>query len=293
MANPTYYAKLLVNELEKRGIKARLEYEDGYKSVDIHIPEVNLDIEVDGTHHMNDPEQAFRDLVRTKFSLEDGRNTVRIPNTLAYNKPGVTADIIKEIVTGIKEKQKLKPDPLRDKGGSVKIEENTSVGEIISSDKKEDILNNLRKAGRITKKALSFSYRLLLEFLKNSLKLLVFLFILPVVYYIFSYALFFLVAIITAVVSMVLGWLFAKNSEGIAYVISESFVGDFAMFVKNVAPIIWKFIYSSQTRPLLVITTLVISLILSYSKLKNIDLVSYVKYFFRGLKGIVTVDNKN
>lgn len=108
MPEPTYYAKLLFNELEKRGIKCKLEYHDGHKHVDIYIPEVNLEIEVDGSHHDKEPLQAFTDLLRTKYSLEDNRKTIRLPNSLVYNYPERTADVIKELVINLRKEPKKK-----------------------------------------------------------------------------------------------------------------------------------------------------------------------------------------
>lgn len=123
MPKPTYYAQRIINELGKRGIKAIPEYSDGHKCVDIYIPEAKLDIEVDGSHHTRDVEQALRDLLRTKFSLEQGRRTIRIPNSLVYNHPEKVADIIREIVD--KDKKK--------------ITKQTTLEQVISKENKAEI----------------------------------------------------------------------------------------------------------------------------------------------------------
>jgi len=98
MSEPTYYARKLAETLRNKGIDTELEYDDGHKSVDIFIPEVNLEIEVDGSQHYTDSMQAFTDLMRTKYSMLKGKETIRIPNTLIYNYLPQIADLIEEIV---------------------------------------------------------------------------------------------------------------------------------------------------------------------------------------------------
>jgi len=106
MNKPTYYAKILVDELKKRGVEIRLEHNDGHKSVDIFIPSVKLDIEIDGSQHITDPYQALTDLKRTKNSLKEGRITLRIPNTAIYQNVLGVADDILDIVNDLKSKTK-------------------------------------------------------------------------------------------------------------------------------------------------------------------------------------------
>jgi very-short-patch-repair endonuclease len=97
MGEITPYAQILYDELNKRGIKAVLEFYDGNKSVDINIPEVNLDIEVDGSHH-TEADQALTDLKRAAHSSKDGRVTYHIPNTAIFKYPSQCADAIETIV---------------------------------------------------------------------------------------------------------------------------------------------------------------------------------------------------
>ena len=78
----TSHAKRLYNALKKLGIKCQLEVEDGYKSIDISIPWAGLDIEVDGKHHILNPNQLFSDIQRTHYSKEDGFETIRISNSM-------------------------------------------------------------------------------------------------------------------------------------------------------------------------------------------------------------------
>ena len=76
------HAKELYLELRKNGVPAQLEKYDGYKKIDIAIPECKVNIEVDGMHHSFDPFQALADLQRTYYSFLNGYITLRIPNSL-------------------------------------------------------------------------------------------------------------------------------------------------------------------------------------------------------------------
>jgi very-short-patch-repair endonuclease len=80
--------------LKRRYIRAELEKYDGYKTIDIAVPECKVNIEVDGEHHNFDAEQANRDLDRTLYSFEKGYLTLRIPNSLVQNYLEETADKI-------------------------------------------------------------------------------------------------------------------------------------------------------------------------------------------------------
>ncbi|MGV3538350.1 MAG: DUF559 domain-containing protein [Rufibacter sp.] len=82
--------------LKNRGVPAQLEKFDGFKHIDIAIPEAKVNIEVDGGHHNYNTKQALADLKRTYFSFLKGYLTVRIPNSLVYNDEVLeeTADFI-------------------------------------------------------------------------------------------------------------------------------------------------------------------------------------------------------
>ncbi|HAQ21788.1 MAG TPA: hypothetical protein DCR40_21545 [Prolixibacteraceae bacterium] len=71
--------------LKKRGIPAELEKFDGFKHIDIAIPEAKVNIEVDGGHHNFNTQQAFADLKRTYHSFLRGYLTFRIPNSLVHD----------------------------------------------------------------------------------------------------------------------------------------------------------------------------------------------------------------
>lgn len=83
-------------ELKKRGVPAEMEKFDGYKHIDIAIPEAKVNIEVDGGHHNYSTQQALADLKRTYHSFRRGFLTFRIPNSLVYdeNVLNETADYI-------------------------------------------------------------------------------------------------------------------------------------------------------------------------------------------------------
>ena len=78
----TYETIRLYFALKKRGVPAEMEKFDGYKHIDIAIPEARVNIEVDGGHHNFNRNQALSDLKRTYYSFKKGYLTLRIPNSL-------------------------------------------------------------------------------------------------------------------------------------------------------------------------------------------------------------------
>jgi hypothetical protein len=84
--------------LKIRGVPAVLEKYDGYKHIDIAIPEAKVNIEVDGAQHNFNQRQAFADLQRTYFSFLKGYVTFRIPNILIHRYLDDTADYITEML---------------------------------------------------------------------------------------------------------------------------------------------------------------------------------------------------
>jgi hypothetical protein len=84
--------------LKRRGVPAELEKFDGYKTIDIAIPEAKLNIEVDGQHHNYNPNQALSDLQRTMHSFRKGFYTVRIPNSLIRDNLYEAAEILLDIL---------------------------------------------------------------------------------------------------------------------------------------------------------------------------------------------------
>ena len=92
----TFEAIRLYFALKLRGVPAEMEKFDGFKHIDIAIPEAKINIEVDGGHHNYNDSQALADLKRTYFSFLKGYYTIRIPNSLVYNEYVLneTADFI-------------------------------------------------------------------------------------------------------------------------------------------------------------------------------------------------------
>jgi hypothetical protein len=80
--------------LKVRGVPAELEKFDGYKTIDIAVPEAKVNIEVDGAHHNFDNWQALSDLKRTYHSYMKGYLTLRIPNKLIHWNLEETANYI-------------------------------------------------------------------------------------------------------------------------------------------------------------------------------------------------------
>ena len=64
------------------GINAELEKYDGHKTIDIAIPSLKVNIEIDGMQHNYSYKQALADLKRTYYSFKRGYVTLRIPNSL-------------------------------------------------------------------------------------------------------------------------------------------------------------------------------------------------------------------
>jgi very-short-patch-repair endonuclease len=84
--------------LRLRGVPAVLEKNDGFKTIDIAVPDAKVNIEVDGGHHNFNADQALRDLERTLFSFKKGFLTIRIPNALVRYNLNLAADKITEFL---------------------------------------------------------------------------------------------------------------------------------------------------------------------------------------------------
>ena len=91
-------ARLLHKALRIRGVPAILELNDGYKTIDIAIPEAKFNIEIDGMHHNFDSKQALQDLKRTYHSFRKGYFTLRVPNSVIKTNINDIADMIVEML---------------------------------------------------------------------------------------------------------------------------------------------------------------------------------------------------
>ena len=96
--SPTPQEIKLFKELRHRDIPAQLHKHTPHGiTIDIAIPSAKLNIEVDGVHHNLYAKQAMNDLKRTRYAMEDGYYTLRIPNSLVRKKLHETADLIEDI----------------------------------------------------------------------------------------------------------------------------------------------------------------------------------------------------
>ena len=93
----TQEAQRIYEILLKNGFNAKLELWDGFKHIDIAIPELKVNIEVDGKQHHN-KKQALADLKRTYHSFKKGYVTLRIPNELVQEDIYETARYIMEFL---------------------------------------------------------------------------------------------------------------------------------------------------------------------------------------------------
>jgi len=73
-----------------------MELFDGYKHIDIAIPDLKLNIEVDGLHHIYNRKQRLADKKRAGYSFSKGYDTYHVLNTLIDNDFDATA---KQIIT--------------------------------------------------------------------------------------------------------------------------------------------------------------------------------------------------
>ncbi len=92
-------AKELFTKLIEKGLFAELEYWDGHKHVDIHIPSAKLYIEVDGVQHFTNSNQIASDFLRDHYSDDAGYSTFRIPNAIIREKMDTIVKAILKIVS--------------------------------------------------------------------------------------------------------------------------------------------------------------------------------------------------
>lgn len=91
-----YYA------LKEAGTNPMLEWWDGYKSIDIAISRVKLNIEVETEYQMLTHEQAIQDLEEAMHSFKNGFTTIRIPSVVIKYYLADTVRNIQGIMEGLK-----------------------------------------------------------------------------------------------------------------------------------------------------------------------------------------------
>jgi very-short-patch-repair endonuclease len=95
----------LYRALKDEGIKSILEFWDGYKHIDIHIPDAKVYIEIDGLQHYTNHAQIIRDFTRDRYSNIDKIDTLHIPNEMLENH---LEKIVKAIVGVVKKRKVVK-----------------------------------------------------------------------------------------------------------------------------------------------------------------------------------------
>lgn len=101
--NSTARQRKLYYALKKQGVPAKMELNDGYKTIDIAVPDAMINIEVDGIPHNSFGRQALSDLQRTYYSMKKGYFTIRIPNSLIDYHFEETVDLIVGILNESRE----------------------------------------------------------------------------------------------------------------------------------------------------------------------------------------------
>jgi len=88
----------LYNALVNRKIKCEVEFNDGYKHIDITIPNAKLDIEIDGNQHYTNADVMINDIKRGVWSFtQDRYYTLHIPNFVIDQYLDQVADTIKSV----------------------------------------------------------------------------------------------------------------------------------------------------------------------------------------------------
>ena len=75
-----------------------LEKWDGYKHIDIAVPNADMNLEVDGSQHGSELKQAMSDLRRNLHSFKKGWITLHVPNCLVVYALDETAELIAEFI---------------------------------------------------------------------------------------------------------------------------------------------------------------------------------------------------
>jgi very-short-patch-repair endonuclease len=103
---PSKQSVALKRELEKLGITVRQEQFDGFKHIELALPKAKLNIEVDGMHHLTNPEQIIADLNRQYHSSKLGFATIHISNEIIDKHLDKIANALAEVAK-IREKERI------------------------------------------------------------------------------------------------------------------------------------------------------------------------------------------
>ena len=77
-----------------------MELNDGYKHIDLALPDAKLNVEVDCVHHLTNPKQIVANLSRGYYSNKLGYSTMHIPNEMIRLH-------LKEIASALAEASKI------------------------------------------------------------------------------------------------------------------------------------------------------------------------------------------
>lgn len=94
----TPQAKKLQEAIEKYEIEVIAEYFDGYKHVDLFLPEARIAIEVDGLQHVSDPKQIMIDFQREHYSKLNNIDTLHLENSVVVKHLDEIAKAISDVV---------------------------------------------------------------------------------------------------------------------------------------------------------------------------------------------------
>lgn len=95
----TPHAHRLVDALRNEGIIVDSELGDGYKHVDVILPEAQIVVEVDGSDHLTNPHQVISDLNREYYDERKGYGTIHIQNIVLDR---YFSEIVKSLVEVVK-----------------------------------------------------------------------------------------------------------------------------------------------------------------------------------------------
>lgn len=84
--------------LRRKGIRAELQKDNGYRKVDIAVAEARLDIEVDGKLDNCNPLRAMAEMKKSFCSFKKGYNTLHVPNALVAYELEKTVEYISDFV---------------------------------------------------------------------------------------------------------------------------------------------------------------------------------------------------
>ncbi|WP_373073818.1 hypothetical protein [Zeaxanthinibacter enoshimensis] len=93
--------------LKEAGENPMLAWWDGKKSVDIALPRVKLNVEIDHEPHLYSHKRAMEELEEAMHSMNDGFTTLRIPHMLIAEKMRETVQDILQIKAGLQQSQQV------------------------------------------------------------------------------------------------------------------------------------------------------------------------------------------